>query len=125
MLCFLRDLPDAVSAESAGIHFFAVARMDPGLNFHAREWPHRASARSAAASRGCLGSVGSPGFSGQEEKEIQQKDNMKYLLMILATVAMIGTASAAPRNAAASCCNGGACCKANSACCKAHTPDKK
>jgi len=50
---------------------------------------------------------------------------MKYLLMIIATVALIGTASAAPRNAAASCCNGGACCKANSACCKAHTPLKK
>ena len=124
MLRFLRHLPDVVSPESAGTHFFAVARMDPGLNFHAREWSHRAPARSAAASRDCL-TASACLNSGQEEKEIQQKDTMKYLLMILATVAMIGTASAAPRNAAASCCNGGACCKANSACCKAHTPDKK
>ena len=125
MLCFLRHLPDAVSADSAGIHFFAVARMDPGLNFHAREWSQRAPARSAAASRDCLAASACLN-SGQEEKEIQQKDNMKYLLMILATMALISTASAAPsRPAKAGCCDGGACCKANSACCKAHTPDKK
>jgi hypothetical protein len=41
---------------------------------------------------------------------------MKYLLMITAALALIGTASAKSRPA--DCCQGGACCKAQSACCK-------
>jgi hypothetical protein len=57
--------------------------------------------------------------SRARKKEIQQKDIMKYLLMITAALALISTASATPsRSAAAGCCNGGACCKAHSACCK-------
>jgi hypothetical protein len=59
---------------------------------------------------------------GKRKREIQQKDNMKYLLMVLAAVAMIGgeRGSAQRRR----CCNSGACCRRI-----AHapntTPDKK
>jgi hypothetical protein len=49
---------------------------------------------------------------------IQQKDIMKYLLIITAALALISTASAKSRPAASDCCKGGACSKAQSACCK-------
>ena len=40
---------------------------------------------------------------------------MKYLLILVATLALVGTANAKSRSA--SCCNGGACCKAHAHCC--------
>ena len=40
---------------------------------------------------------------------------MKYLMMILAAMTLIGTASAISRSA--DCCGGGACCLIKSACC--------
>jgi hypothetical protein len=49
-----------------------------------------------------------------EEKEIQQKDSMKYLLMIMVALAMVGTATAT--STAADCC-GGACCLVKLPCC--------
>jgi hypothetical protein len=76
-----------------------------GRRFHRRElWLFRGA--------------GLPG-SRVRKKEIQQKEIMKYLLMITAALALISTSSATPsRSAAAGCCKGGACCKAQSACCK-------
>jgi hypothetical protein len=50
-----------------------------------------------------------------EEKEIQQEDSMKYLLMIVAAIALVGTANATSRSA--DCCGGGACCPLKLSCC--------
>jgi hypothetical protein len=50
-----------------------------------------------------------------EEKEIQQEDSMKYLLMIVAAIALVGTANATSRSA--DCCGGGACCLLKLSCC--------
>ena len=49
-----------------------------------------------------------------EEKETQQEDSMKYLLMIVAAMALVGTANATSRSA--DCC-GGPCCLVKSSCC--------
>jgi hypothetical protein len=118
MLCRLRQLRGFVSAKSALAQFLAVAQMDPGLNFHALEWPHRPSAGPATASCGCLEAPACPN-PGQGKRKFNRRILMKYLLMITAALALISTASAKPsRPAAAGCCNGGACCKAQSACCK-------
>jgi hypothetical protein len=40
---------------------------------------------------------------------------MKYLFMIVAALALVGTASATSRSA--DCCGGGACCLVNPGCC--------
>jgi hypothetical protein len=53
--------------------------------------------------------------AADEGKEIQQEDSMKYLLMIVAAIALIGTANATSRSA--DCCGGGACCLLNLSCC--------
>jgi hypothetical protein len=47
--------------------------------------------------------------------ETQQKDTMKYLLMIVAAIALVGTANATSRSA--DCCGGGACCAIKPPCC--------
>ena len=52
---------------------------------------------------------------GGRGKETQQEDSMKYLLMIVAAIALVGTASATSRSA--DCCGGGACCLVNLSCC--------
>jgi hypothetical protein len=46
---------------------------------------------------------------------IQQEDTMKYLLMIVAAIALVGTANATSRSA--DCCGGGACCPIKPPCC--------
>jgi hypothetical protein len=46
---------------------------------------------------------------------IQQKESMKYLLMIIAALAFVGSASAISRSA--DCCGGGACCHIGAGCC--------
>src|SRR6266436_5257871 len=43
-----------------------------------------------------------------EENKTQREDSMKYLLMIVAAIALVGTANATSRSA--DCCGGGACC---------------
>src|SRR5204863_5897101 len=50
-----------------------------------------------------------------EVEETQQENSMKYLMMILAAIALVGTASATSRSA--DCCDGGMCCMVNSSCC--------
>jgi len=40
---------------------------------------------------------------------------MKYLLMIIAALALVGSATATSQSA--DCCTGGACCKAHLGCC--------
>jgi hypothetical protein len=54
MLCRMRQLPGFVSTESSLAQVLAVAHMDPGLNLHGRECPHRASTRPATAPFVCL-----------------------------------------------------------------------
>jgi hypothetical protein len=62
-----------------------------------------------------VGGVGSSRNCGNEEKETQQEDSMKYLFMIVTAIALIGTASATSRSA--DCCGGGACCLVKLSCC--------
>ena len=81
--------------------------------FDSRARPLAPSPRSAAARLiGC--SVGSSA-AADEEKEIQQEDSMKYLLMIVAALALVGTANATSRSA--DCCGGGPCCLVKLSCC--------
>jgi hypothetical protein len=68
---------------------------------------------TAARLIGCR--AGSSRNCGNEEKETQQEDSMKYLLMIVAAIALIGTVSATSRSA--DCCGGGICCPLQSSCC--------
>ena len=78
--------------------------------------PLTATSGSAAARLILLDRVGSsrqlPDESG---KETQPEDSMKYLLSIVAALALVGTASATSRSA--DCCGGGACCLVKTSCC--------
>src|ERR1017187_4801131 len=50
-----------------------------------------------------------------EPTQHQEKEQMKYLLIVSALAALLGTAQATSRSA--DCCNGGGCCHPGSACC--------
>jgi hypothetical protein len=59
--------------------------------------------------------VGSSALWARAGKETQPEDSMKYLLSIVAALALVGTASATSRSA--DCCGGGACCLVKTSCC--------
>src|SRR5881394_654637 len=54
-------------------------------------------------------------FAGRDWKKTLQEDSMKYLLMIIAALALVGTASAT--SSSADCCGGGGCCPIKMPCC--------
>jgi len=74
-----------------------------------------ASSRSTAARLISLPRRLVPLWRG-ENNGTQQEDSMKYLLMILTAVALMGTASATSQSAD-DCCGGGACCVIKTKCC--------
>ena len=84
------------------VHFLRAAAFGP-------------SSRSAAARLISLPRRLVPLWRG-ENNGTQQEDSMKYLLMILTAVALMGTASATSQSAD-DCCGGGACCLIKTGCC--------
>jgi hypothetical protein len=78
-----------------------VRHRDPTvLLFHRRAFDHRFASARLPGERGLI--------------EFNRRDSMKYLLMIITTLAMIGTATATSR--VADCCGGGRCCSGGHCC---------
>ena len=113
MLLRLPVLPGHALAGDDVVCLSAHRRAIFRLPLHSRARPFASSTRSAAAHLiGC--GVGSSA-AADERKEIQQEDSMKYLLMIVAALTLVGTANATSRSA--SCCGGGPCCLIKLGCC--------
>jgi hypothetical protein len=53
--------------------------------------------------------------AGESRKETRKENSMKYLLAIIAALALVGTASATSRSA--DCCGGNGCCPVKLGCC--------
>src|ERR1700682_809033 len=105
MLLGLRVLPGHTLVDDDTVCLSAHRR---GIFCHAcdsRACPLAPSTRSPAAR--LIGLRRWLARNSGEEKETQQEDSMKYLLMIVAAIALVGTANATSRSA--DCCGGGAC----------------
>jgi hypothetical protein len=114
MRLFLRDLSSTLLRACNSVRFSCSWPKDFWIDFGPRD--------SAGLSAGCSATAIAFGLTvparsvfGARKNSIQQKDFMKYLLVIIAAMSMLGSASAiAP---SADCC-AGACCKGHAACCK-------
>ena len=114
MLCGLRALRGHHSLDHETLCLPAHRRGIFCCAFDSRARPLAPSTRSSAARLISLRRWLVPQLR-DEEKETQQEDSMKYLFMIVAAIALVGTASATSRSA--DCCGGGACCLVNLSCC--------
>src|SRR6267143_2784365 len=113
MLRRVRPRSHAFFSNFCPADLFSVRRTNDSRGFSVKERSLRSTTCSAAASTTRLIASARPQLGRDETNS--RGGIMKYLLMLIAALALLGTAQAT--STAADCCGGGACCFPDSPCC--------